>query len=53
MCFVCSRRLCETDIKDYNPWVESAISKLVSEFRASMEKYPVIASGTPDPCTRP
>lgn len=43
----------ETDIKDYNPWVESAIGKLVSEFRASMEKYPVIALGTPDPYTPP
>jgi arylsulfatase len=43
----------ETDIKDYNPWVESAIAKLVSDFRATFAKYPVIPVGTPDPYTPP
>jgi len=43
----------ETDIKDYNPWVESAIAKLVTDFRATFAKYPLIPVGTPDPYTPP
>lgn len=43
----------ETDIKDANPWVQSAIGKIVSDFWATVEKYPLIPVGTPDPYTPP
>ena len=43
----------ETDIKDANPWVPSAIGKIVSDFWATVEKYPLIPVGAPDPYTPP
>jgi arylsulfatase len=43
----------ETDIKDLNPWAESALGRIVTEFNQSLEKYPLIALGTPDPYTPP
>jgi arylsulfatase A-like enzyme len=43
----------ETDIKDLNPWAESALGRIVTEFNRSLEKYPLIALGTPDPYTPP
>jgi hypothetical protein len=39
----------ETDIKDANPWVPSAIGKLVDDFWATVDKYPLIPVGAPDP----
>jgi arylsulfatase len=43
----------ETDIKDFNPWVVTAIRKLVSDFWAGVQKYPLIPSGTADPYAPP
>jgi arylsulfatase A-like enzyme len=43
----------ETDIKDFNPWAESVLGKIVTEFNATLEKYPLIPLGTPDPYTPP
>ena len=43
----------ETDIKDLNPWAESVLGKVVDEFNATLEKYPLIPLGTPDPYTPP
>jgi arylsulfatase A-like enzyme len=43
----------ETDIKDANPWVPGAIAKIVSDFWATVEKYPLIPVGTPDPYQPP
>ena len=43
----------ETDIKDLNPWAESVMGKIVADFEASLEKYPPIGVGTPDPYTPP
>jgi arylsulfatase A-like enzyme len=43
----------ETDIKDANPWVPTAISKIVSDFWATVDKYPLIPVGTPDPYQPP
>jgi len=43
----------ETDIKDANPWVVSAINKIVADFWATTEKYPIIPVGAPDPYTPP
>ena len=43
----------ETDIKDANPWVPSAIGKLVDDFWATVDKYPLIPVGTPDPYQPP
>jgi arylsulfatase A-like enzyme len=39
----------ETDIKDLNPWAASVFGKIVDEFNATLEKYPLIPMGTPDP----
>jgi arylsulfatase len=41
----------ETDVKDFNPWVVSAIDKIVADFWATVDKYPLIPVGTPDPYT--
>ena len=43
----------ETDIKDLNPWAESALGRIVTDFNASLEKYPLIPLGTPDPYKPP
>jgi arylsulfatase A-like enzyme len=43
----------ETDIKDVNPWAESALGKIVNDFNATLEKYPLIPVGTPDPYKPP
>jgi arylsulfatase len=43
----------ETDIKDANPWVPSAVGKLVDDFWATVDKYPLIPVGTPDPYQPP
>jgi arylsulfatase len=41
----------ETDIKDFNPWVVSAIDKIVADFWRTVDTYPLIPVGTPDPYT--
>jgi hypothetical protein len=43
----------ETDIKDANPWVPTAIGKLVDDFWATVDKYPLIPVGTADPYQPP
>jgi arylsulfatase len=43
----------ETDIKDFNPGVISAIDKIVADFWATTDKYPIIPVGAPDPYTPP
>jgi hypothetical protein len=43
----------ETDIKDFNPWVVSAIGRIVKDFWTTVDKYPLIPVGTPDPYTPP
>jgi arylsulfatase A-like enzyme len=43
----------ETDVKDANPWVPSAIGKLVDDFWATVDKYPLIPVGTADPYQPP
>jgi arylsulfatase A-like enzyme len=43
----------ESDIKDENPWVPSAIGKLVDDFWATVDKYPLIPVGAPDPYLPP
>jgi arylsulfatase len=43
----------ETDVKDLNPWAESLLGKVVEEFNASLDKYPLIPLGTPDPYEAP
>jgi arylsulfatase A-like enzyme len=43
----------ETDIKDLNPWAASVMGKVVDDFNATLEKYPLIPLGTPDPYTPP
>jgi arylsulfatase A-like enzyme len=43
----------ETDIKDANPWVPIAIGKLVADFWATVDTYPLIAVSTPDPYEPP
>jgi arylsulfatase len=43
----------ETDVKDFNPWVVSAIGKIVAEFWTTVDRYPLIPVGAPDPYTPP
>ena len=43
----------ETDIKDANPWVPSAIGKIVSDFWVTVDRFPLIPVGTPDPYLPP
>jgi arylsulfatase A-like enzyme len=43
----------ESDIKDFNPWVLSAIGKIVNDFWVTVERYPLIPVGTPDPYSPP
>jgi arylsulfatase len=43
----------ETDIKDLNPWAASVMGKVVDDFNATLERYPLIPVGTPDPYTPP
>ena len=39
----------ERDVLMYNSWVTNPMMKIVSEFEASLRKYPPIKPGTPDP----
>jgi len=43
----------ETDVKDFNPGVIAAVDKLVGEFWKSVEQYPLIPVGAPDPYSPP
>jgi hypothetical protein len=43
----------ETDIKDLNPWAFSILGKVVDDFNATLERYPPIPLGTPDPYKPP
>ena len=43
----------ETDIKDFNPWVVSAIDRIVKDFWKTVDADPLIPVGTPDPYTPP
>ena len=41
----------ETDVKDFNPGVLAAVDAVVAEFWKSVERYPLIPVGAPDPYT--
>jgi arylsulfatase A-like enzyme len=43
----------ESDIKDANPWAESAMAKIVADFEASTARYPHVPPNAPDPYTPP
>jgi hypothetical protein len=43
----------ETDIKDFNPWVISAIDSIVKNFWTTVDDYPLIPVGGPDPYAPP
>lgn len=43
----------ETDVKDFNPWVIGVMDRIVAEFEASTEVYPIIPRGTADPYIPP
>ena len=43
----------ERDVAALNTWVAIPMVKIVGEFQASLQKYPPIKSGTPDPYTPP
>jgi arylsulfatase len=43
----------ETDIKDFNPWVQSIIEQKVAAFQATTEKYPHVPANAPDPYSPP
>jgi hypothetical protein len=39
----------ERDVGAYNTWVAHPMIQIVTEYQASLKKYPLIPSGTPDP----
>jgi arylsulfatase A-like enzyme len=43
----------ERDVGAYNTWVAEPMFKIIAEFQASLQKYPPIKAGTPDPYTPP
>jgi arylsulfatase len=43
----------ESDIKDSNPWAQSAMDKIVAEFMATTERYPHVPVNASDPYTPP
>ena len=43
----------ESDIKDANPWAQSAMDKIVADFMATIERYPHVPPNAPDPYAPP
>ena len=43
----------ETDIKDFNPWAQTAIDKIVEDYRATTRRYPNVPRGANDPYVPP
>jgi arylsulfatase len=43
----------ERDVLGYNTWVMEPVVKIVGAFLGSLQKYPPIKVGTPDPYTPP
>ena len=43
----------ESDIKDANPWAQSAMDKIVSDFMVTTERYPNVPQNAPDPYEPP
>jgi arylsulfatase A-like enzyme len=43
----------ETDIKDFNPWAERVMQKVITDFDATLARYPLIPPDTPDPYVPP
>jgi arylsulfatase len=43
----------ETDVKDFNPWAQSVMDKLVAEFEATTKQYPHVPPRAPDPYVPP
>jgi hypothetical protein len=41
------------DVGVYNTWVAETMFKILTDFKASLAKYPPIKVGTPDPYTPP
>jgi arylsulfatase len=43
----------ESDVKDANPWAQSAMDKIVADFIATTVKYPNVPPNAPDPYVPP
>jgi arylsulfatase A-like enzyme len=43
----------ESDLKDVNPWAQSAMDRIVAEFNATTVKYPHVPVAAPDPYVPP
>jgi arylsulfatase len=43
----------ESDIKDANPWAQSAMDKIVADFTATTQRYPHVPRNAPDPYVPP
>ena len=43
----------ESDIKDVNPWAQSAMDRIVAAFVATTERYPHVPPNAPDPYVPP
>ena len=43
----------ETDVKDFNPWAQTLIDRIVADFNATTAKYPHVPVNAPDPYAPP
>jgi hypothetical protein len=43
----------DTDVKDFNPWAQSVMDKLVGDFEATTKQYPHVPPRAPDPYVPP
>jgi arylsulfatase len=43
----------ESDIKDFNPWAQSVMDRIVADFVATTEKFPHVPPNAPDPYVPP
>lgn len=43
----------ESDLKDVNPWAQSAMDRIVADFNATTKRYPHVPQNAPDPYLPP
>lgn len=43
----------ETDVKDFNPWAQGVMDRIVADFTATTAKYPHVPANAPDPYEPP
>ena len=43
----------ESDVKDFNPWAQSVMDRIVADFEATTKRYPHVPPNAPDPYVPP